>query len=146
VRLALFLAGLAAFLVVSGVVARVIGAEAAARDEVEDVVKLEARGDAAGTVASIDGCARDEVCMDRITRLVRRVEAPGEVEVLRVDGISYAAVTGRTETARIAWKVGGRLPVVQCVRVKRTGDPLSGYEVSLLRVSNPIDRDADCPD
>jgi hypothetical protein len=81
---------------------------------------------------------------DVVEAIERR--AGGEVKVLRIDGVSGFAVTGRTETARVAWKRGDRLPVVQCVRVRRRGDPLSGYEAKVLNVSRPIDREGECSD
>jgi hypothetical protein len=42
------------------------------------------------------------------------------------------------------WKAGDRLPVVQCVRVRREGDPLSGYDVRILALGAPIAREGDC--
>ena len=71
--------------------------------------------------------------------------AGGDVRILRVDGVGGFAPGGRTETGRIAWKQGDGLPVVQCVTVRRAGDPISGYDVAVLRVSAPIGREADCP-
>ena len=106
-------AAVVAFLAISAVVARVLGATTAARGEVTDEIQRRAGG--------------------------------GEVDILRVDGISGFALTDRTETVRVAWKAAGRLPVVQCVRIRRTGDPIGGYDTAVLRVSRPIDRDADCP-
>jgi hypothetical protein len=38
----------------------------------------------------------------------------------------------------------GRLPVVQCVEVRRTGNILSGIDVTLLSLSAPIANEADC--
>ncbi|HVE69687.1 MAG TPA: hypothetical protein VNB64_14025 [Solirubrobacteraceae bacterium] len=112
-RLAVLGAAVVAFLALSAVVARVIGAGSAARADAIEAVKRQA--------------------------------APGRFRVLNVDGVGGFAPAGRTETARVAWKAGERLPVVQCVRVRRSGDPLSGYDVDVLRVSPPIGREADCP-
>ena len=111
-KLAAIGAAAVAFLGVSALVARVIGAGSSARSHAIDAVERQA--------------------------------GPGKFRILRVDGVGGFAVTGRTETARIAWKAGTRLPVVQCVRVRRTGDPFSGYDVSVLRISRPIPREADC--
>ena len=106
-------AGVVAFLAVSGLVARVIGAASTARSEATDAIKRQPRtGD--------------------------------DVRIVRVDGLSSFAVTGRTETARVVWKARDRLPVVQCVRLRRDGDPISGYDVRVLRVSPPIGREASC--
>ena len=76
---------------------------------------------------------------------IKRQARSDEVRILRVDGVGGFAPTGRTETGRIAWKAGTRLPVVQCVRVRRTGDPFGGYDIVALSVSRPIAREADCP-
>jgi hypothetical protein len=38
----------------------------------------------------------------------------------------------------------GRLPVVQCIEVRRTGNVFAGIDVSLLSLSPPIPNEADC--
>jgi hypothetical protein len=38
----------------------------------------------------------------------------------------------------------GELPVVQCIGVRRTGNPLSGIEVALVSLSAPIPNEGDC--
>ena len=53
------------------------------------------------------------------------------------------ALTNRTGTGRVAWRVGRSLPIVQCVRVRRDG-PLTGADVELLSISAPIGREAGC--
>jgi len=110
-RLLLVVAAVIAFVAVSALVARAIGAGTTARNKVTDLVKLESRG---------------------------------RVRILRLDGVSSFVLGDRTETARVAWKAGTRLPVVQCIRVRRTGDPVSGYRVRILTVSAPIYREAGC--
>ena len=45
----------------------------------------------------------------------------------------------------MAWDVGWSLPIVQCVRVRRAGNVLSGLRVELLEISPRIKTDADCP-
>ena len=62
--------------------------------------------------------------------------------------LSYApstrlALTRKVGTARVAWRVGGALPVVQCVRVRREG-PLTGGAAELLSISAPIPGEASC--
>ena len=44
--------------------------------------------------------------------------------------------------ARVAWKVGAALPVVQCVRLRTTGDPVGGYTVHITGVEEPTALDA----
>jgi hypothetical protein len=143
-RFLLVVTAIVVFVAVSALVARAIGAGTTARNEVTDLVKLESRGDARAVVARLAGCADDPACRDRTTALVRRVRGGGRVRILRLDGVSGFALGDRTETARVAWKAGTRLPVVQCIRVRRTGDPVSGYRVRLLSVSAPIGRESGC--
>ncbi len=52
--------------------------------------------------------------------------------------------TGATGQTRVAWTVIGKLPVVQCVEVRRTGNFLTGITVTLLSLSAPIPNEADC--
>jgi hypothetical protein len=98
---------------------------------------------ASAAVARVIGAAT--AARGEVTDTIKQ-RAGGEVDILRVDGISGFAPGGRIETARVAWKAAGRLPVVQCVRVRRTGDPLAGYDTAVLSVSRPIGREASCPD
>lgn len=71
--------------------------------------------------------------------------APGAIQVLRVDGPSRLVLGPRTGTARIVWSTSAkRLPVVQCVRLRRSGDVLGGFEISVRSVSQPIGREAGC--
>jgi hypothetical protein len=116
VRTAAIGAAVVAFLALSALVARVIGAGSTARTHAVDAIKHQ-----------------------------RAATRGGTVRILRVEGVGGFAIGGRTETARIAWRAGSRLPVVQCVRVRRTDDPFSGYGVHTLSVSRPIGREADCP-
>lgn len=98
---------------------------------------------ASATVARVIGAAT--AARSEVTDAIKQ-RAGGEVDILRVDGISGFAPSGSTETARVAWKAAGRLPVVQCVRVRRTGDPVAGYDTAVVSVSRPIGREASCPE
>lgn len=73
-----------------------------------------------------------------------KARAAGEVRVLRFDGPSRLALGTRTGTARIVWSAGTGVPVVQCAHVQRRGDLVSGFEVSVRRLSRPIGREAGC--
>lgn len=144
-RLVLIAAAVVLFALVSAAVARVLSANSAERAEVERLVAAQAAGDSARAVGSVAGCAAEPSCVRRIRAIVRRVATPGAVNVLRLDPSTTAALGATTGTARVAWKAGRRLPVVQCVRVRRSGDLVSGFEVRLLRVSFPIPRESGCP-
>jgi hypothetical protein len=91
-------------------------------------------------VLSAAGAERDAV----ITAIEKQVGGGSRVEVVRLDAPTRFALTSRTGVARIVWKTQSRLPTVQCVRIRRSGDPLSGFDVSVLAVSRPIGREQSC--
>ena len=64
----------------------------------------------------------------------RSSRRPGEVEILTYAPSTRLSLTRRTGSARVAWRAGESLPVVQCVRVRRDG-PLTGGGVELLAIS-----------
>jgi hypothetical protein len=66
------------------------------------------------------------------------------VRILRIDDVANLSLGSRTDTARVAWKAGDRLPLVQCVEVRRAGNPVAGYDIEILSLSAPIGREADC--
>jgi len=144
-RIALIACAVVLFALASAGVARVLSANSAERAEVERLVAAQATGDAARAVASVSGCAADPRCVARMRAIVRRVASPGAVAILRLDPSTTTSLGAHTGTARVAWKAGRGLPVVQCVRVRRGGDLLSGFEVALERVSAPIPRESSCP-
>jgi hypothetical protein len=69
---------------------------------------------------------------------------PGTVKILSIKSSTAYSLTGTTGTTRVAWTVIGRLPVVQCVNVARTGNAISGIHIKLLTLSAPIPGEADC--
>jgi hypothetical protein len=144
-RIALVTLAVVAFGVVSVLVARLLGASTAARDDVTEIIKLQARGDGIGVIKRIDGCRADPACPSRITAQVRRLRTRGRVRIVRIDDVANLALGSRTDTARVVWKAGARLPTVQCVRVRRAGNPLKGYDIDVLALSPPIGREASCP-
>ena len=81
------------------------------------------------------------------TAAIEAIEAQArdEIRVLRIDGPSRLVLGPRTGTARVVWSSPvRRLPVVQCVGLRRGGDLLGGFEVSVRSVSRPIGREAGC--
>jgi hypothetical protein len=144
-RIALVTLAVVAFGAISVLVARLLGASTAARDDVTELIKLQAHGDAAGVVRRIDGCQADATCTDQITAQVSRLRTVGRVRIVRVDDVANLSLGSRTDTARVVWKAGKRLPTVQCVRVRRSGNPISGYDIDILALSPAIGREASCP-
>jgi hypothetical protein len=144
-RLVLILVGVVVFLAISFALARILSASGAERTAVVHLVTAEAQGDVAGMVRRIDGCAASGACRATAIKNAARLRRSGAVQVL-----NYAASTGfgiadTRGRARIAWRVPGRAPVVQCVDVHRTGNPITGLSVHLLALSAPIRSDASCP-
>jgi hypothetical protein len=74
-----------------------------------------------------------------------RLRAAGKVRIVRYDGLGGVSLGGRSGVARVVWKTERSLPTVQCVRLRRSGDLVSGYHVHALAVSAPIPREDPCP-
>ena len=113
------------------------------RAKVLDVLRAQARGDAKTVLAQLPACRAQPACVQATTDFVGRLRADGQVQVLMYTPSTKLALTRQIGTARVAWRAGTHLPVVQCVRVRREG-PLSGGGVELLSISAPIARDGSC--
>ncbi len=73
-----------------------------------------------------------------------RLRRNGEVKILLINSDTSYSPFGATGPSRVAWTVIGKLPVVQCVQVRRTGNFLTGIHVHLVSISAPIPNEADC--
>lgn len=142
------IAGLAlAFVLASLGVGRILSARNAEHTVLEQVIRDQAQGRVGPVIAAIDGCRRNPRCVSATTGIVRQVSMPGgQVEILQItEGTKFSG--GRsTGVARLAWQVGGRLPVAQCAVVDRTGSVASGFALHVRALSAPIDRTGACPD
>jgi hypothetical protein len=135
--------GLFVFLGISFLLARALTGQAAERSRVVDVLEAQARGDASAVLRQLPACAREPACA-RVTReRVAQVQRPGKVQILNFRPSVRVTMTRRAGTARVAWRAGGSLPVVQCVKALREG-PLTGGGVELLAISKPIGLDSPC--
>jgi hypothetical protein len=114
------------------------------RASVLAVLKAQARGDANGVLAELPACRAEPGCAAAVRARAPRLKAPGRVEILLYEPSVHVALTRRIGTGRVAWRIGNRLPIVQCVRARREG-PLTGGGVELLSISAPIGRQAPCP-
>jgi hypothetical protein len=132
------------FLGCSLLLARALSGAGAERAAVLDVVRAEARGDADGVLALLPACRREPACAAVTRERTRSLGQPGAVQILAYQPTVRLALVRTTATARVAWRAGTALPVVQCVRARREG-PLSGGGVELLAISAPIERDGSCP-
>jgi hypothetical protein len=134
--------GLFVFLGLSALLARGLTAGGSERTAVLELVRAEARGDAAAVLARLPACRREPACAEATRSRVAELRRPGRVELLTYTPSTRLALTRKTGTGRVAWRAGGSLPV-QCVRVRREG-PLTGGSVELLSVSAPIAGDGGC--
>jgi hypothetical protein len=135
--------GLFVFLGVSFLLARALTGQGAERSGVLEVLRAQARGDAAAVLDRLPACAREPACA-RVTReRGAQRERPGKVQILTYRPSVRVTMTRRSGTGRVAWRAGGSRPVVQCVKALREG-PLTGGGVELLAISKPIGLDASC--
>ncbi len=133
------------FLAVSGVLARFFSAENVELDHEVALLQAEARGDAQGMLAQLAGeCRASAACTATVRADAATLRRPGLVKVLSTQSTTNHSLTGSVGETRVAWKVSGRYPVVQCVRVRRSGNLLTGISISLLRVGPRIGSTADC--
>jgi hypothetical protein len=132
------------FVAISALLARFLTVENSERDKEETLLQAQARGDASAMLAQLEGCRRQPACLATVQANARSLRRPGAVKILSLKSATAYSLGGSTGTTRLAWTVIGRLPVVQCVKVRRTGSFLSGIEVSLLSISAPIGNEADC--
>jgi hypothetical protein len=141
----LILIGLAAFLFLgfSALLARALTGAGDERAKVLDLLEAQAAGDAAGVLAELPGCRAQPVCAEVTRARVAELRRDGRVEILNYTPSVQVALTRRTGVGRVAWRVGGSQPVVQCVRVRRDG-PLTGGDVELLSISAPIGNEEGC--
>jgi hypothetical protein len=136
--------GIVLFLVLSVLLARYLAVENTERDDVLTVLRAETAGDASGVIAHISGCSTHPGCVAQATQNAANLRRSGAVKILSLTSHSAYSLTSATAHTRVAWTVIGRLPVVQCVTVKRTGNFLTGLAIALLAVSKPISNEGDC--
>jgi hypothetical protein len=139
-------AGVAFVILASVVLARFLQTENVERDADVAVLQAQARGDAAGMLSDLSGCAAKPACVAQVRANAAnpRLRRNGEVKILLINSDTSYSPFGATGASRVAWTVIGKLPVVQCVQVHRTGNFLTGIHVHLLSISAPIGNEADC--
>jgi hypothetical protein len=133
------------FLVISALLARVFSANSAEQSAITALVQSEARGNVDEIVGDITGCQADAACRQRATTNAAALQHAGSVSIIQLQPSTSFSLGGTEGTARVAWDVGSSLPIVQCVKVRRAGNPISGLKVELLEVSRRIASDAACP-
>jgi hypothetical protein len=134
------------FLGISALLARAFNADGTERSAITSLVQAEGAGSAPGIRRQLDNCASTPACRARTAMLAASLRRPGRVVILTLDTSASFTLTSSTGTARVAWDTSAsKLPIVQCLRVHRAGDVLSGFTVHLVRVSARIKSDTDCP-
>jgi hypothetical protein len=137
-------AGAVAFLAVSFFLARWLTTEGREREAITALLRAQARGDARGMLARLDGCATNSGCAALQRTNARRLRRPGRLEILAYDSGTAYALGAKTGPTRVAWQVPGRgLPIVQCITVDRGGSALT-RSLTLRRLSAPIGRQSSC--
>jgi len=138
-------AAIVLFLVISALLARVFSANSAEQSAITALVQSEARGDVNAIVGEITDCRTDAACRQRAAMNAASLQHAGSVSIIQLQPSTGFSLGGTEGTARVAWDVGSSLPIVQCVKVRRAGNPISGLKVDLLVVSRRIPSDAACP-
>ena len=132
------------FLAISAALARWLQLENVERDDVLALLQSEARGDPVAMLARLDGCRGDAACADGVRADAARLRGTGAVKILAYDSHTSYALVSATGKTRVAWKLPGRLPSVQCVLVHRGGNAITGLSVTLRALSAPIALQSDC--
>jgi hypothetical protein len=145
-RIILISATVFVFLAVSVLLARFLSTENTERDSDLALIQAEARGDVAGMLAQLSGCRASPSCgaLVRANAGNPRLRRAGSVKILSLKSPTAYSLTGASGKTRLAWTVIGKLPVVQCVQVRRTGNFFNGITINLLSLSAPIPNEADC--
>jgi hypothetical protein len=148
-RRRLYLAGIALalllFLLISAVLARVLSIDGTERTAITLLIKDEAAGNRSAMIGRIKGCRSSAACRARVATDATALRRSGAVSILQLQPSAGFSLTGTVGTARVAWTAGSSLPVVQCVRVRRAGDAVTGFDVEWLELSRRIASDSNCP-
>ncbi|MBI5105758.1 MAG: hypothetical protein HZB46_12410 [Solirubrobacterales bacterium] len=115
-----------------------LSTESRERDRIADVLRAEARGDAAAVQRLVQRC--DDGCS-----FVQRVRGPGAVKIARLDSDTAYALGGAEGWTRVVWVHGvTSRPFVQCVLVRRGGS-LWDRSIELVRLRAPLaDNEGSC--
>jgi hypothetical protein len=144
IHLALIALALVLFLAISVVLARFLSTENVERDAVLSVLVAQASGNAEAMLDKLDGCRSRPACVASVRSNSARLRRAGSVKILSLSSDTAYSLSASHGKTRVAWTMIGRLPVVQCVQVRRTGDFLTGMSVKLSSISAPIPNEADC--
>ena len=136
--------GVVLFVAISGLLARFLSAEGVERDDIVAVLKAQAAGNLQGMLDGQAGCRQSPSCVATTRANATNLRRTGAVKILTLTSTTAYTLTGASGKTRVGWTVIGKLPVVQCVEVRRTGNFLKGITVTLLSISTPISNEGDC--
>jgi hypothetical protein len=142
--IALIAAGVVLFLLISFELARFFSVESREREDLVALLQAEARGDAPGMLAQLHDCRANPACVATVRKDAATLQRSGSIKILTLTSPTAGSLTSKTGTTRVAWTVIGTLPVVQCVRMRRTGNAVTGLSVALLTIGPRIESEADC--
>ena len=145
-RIVLIVVGVVLFLAISAELARFLSTENVERDDEAALIEAQAKGNADGMLKRLSGCRERPSCVATVQANAGnpRLRRAGAVKILSLSSPTAYSLAGATGTTRLAWTVIGKLPIVQCIDVRRTGNALSGIKIALLSVSGPIPNEGDC--
>ena len=132
------------FVAIAVVLARWLSAENAERNKVVDLLDAQARGDANAMLDQIDGCVRRPSCVEAVRVNATRLKDRGDVDIVAYESATSHALGAKSGPTRVVWKTPSRLPTVQCVEIRRSGNVLSGPSVTVTGLSEPIERESPC--
>jgi hypothetical protein len=138
-------AGIIVFLLITALLTHIFSVDGAERSAITSLVQAEAKGDENAMLARMHGCKEDISCRERVAEDAARLRHAGHVSILTIQTSAGFSLAGTTGAARVAWNVGNSLPIVQCVRVRRAGNVLSGFTVELQAITPKLKGDAPCP-
>lgn len=132
------------FLAISALLARFLSLPNVERDDLVSLLQAQADGDAPAMLSQLSGCSASPTCTEQVRANAAKLKRHGEVKILTLTSPTAYSLTSATGTTRVAWTVLGKLPVVQCVKVRRTGNALTGFTLALLSIGPQIEGEADC--
>lgn len=132
------------FVLVSLVVARWLSTENHERDELYTLVRAEAAHDAPGVLRQLHGC--DAACAVKVRAVVAGIPRGTDVKIVLLNSGTAYTFGVAEGVSRLVWVPSPTArPVVQCVRVRRQGGPVSARSVSLLTLGAPLaDNESSC--
>jgi len=132
------------FLAISALLARFLSVENAEREDLVALLQAQAQGDAPAMLSQLSGCREIPACVAAVRADAAKLHRPGSIKILTLTSPTAYSLTGASGTTRVAWTVIGTLPVVQCVKVRRSGNAITGISLKLLRIGPQIPGENDC--